>query len=1068
VFRYAVTGMPRKSAKLAKLTRPRLYDALPRERLFSLLDEHRKHPGIWIAAPPGAGKTTLLAGYVQSRDLSCLWYQIDPADSDPAAFFYYLGLAERDRAARGAAKKDLPLLAPEYLLDLTGFTRRYFRQLFARLARPIVMVFDNFQELLPESKVHDVLCVALEEAPEGTSMVFLSRLEPDQKYLRYAANSILSRVDWKQLKLTWREAESILRAQLHLDTGVARKLHELSGGWVAGLRLIGEWIHRGGPLEELGNPDSLQDVFGYFAGELFARASDASQQALLRLSFLPRIPASAAERMTGSASALKLLEDLYRAHLFVDRRQGVEPVYQLHALLRAFLLHRAGQLLDPGEMNAAAISAARLLEEFQYPEDAMPLYVSAGDVDSAVALVLKEAKQLIAQGRWRQVIDWTSSLPTQTVSDHCWLGYWLGSARIAVDPAFARETFEGAFDSAVEAGDESCQIETAAAIIQTYVLQYTHFRPLDRWIGILETRVNRIGAFRDAEAELRVLGAFLMALAYRQPGHTQLPRIVNRVFELVQSDVDVNLRLVSASYLCACGATAGPLQVSRRVIPVLLQLLDRSDIKPANAAWSWFAISWFHCISRNEREGRDAVARVDRIAEQEGLPYVRKFSAIIGAWIELYAGNLDVAQSLVNRLERLVNPAHPYDVAILHGARGFLYLLRGQPDLSYADSRKAVEYFDEAASSTHQMVYRINLVLPLLQKKMYAEALAVIADMHRMGSTGSMHWWVSAMLAMEAYIELQAGHREAGRLALAKAFELGRVQGEDYGFGNCLQQIMPTLCAEALYGDIEIEYTQNLIRRHGWRAPMPDPDNWPWPIKIYTLGKFRIELGGQLLVFPRKAPRKVLTLLKAIIAFGERGVPQQRLIAALWPDQAGEAPTEALNVGLHRLRKMLVYPGVVQLAERTISIDRGLCWVDAWALERRLAEKEAATAGKDKGQGALQLYGGTFLPDDLELPWAHSLRERLRGQFLRYVARIGKGHEEAGNLEAATLLYQKGIEADNLAEELYQGLMRCHIQQERRAEAMAVYRRLRQTLSVTLSVQPSPRSEQLFKTIQDC
>jgi LuxR family maltose regulon positive regulatory protein len=168
------------------------------------------------------------------------------------------------------------------------------------------------------------------------------------------------------------------------------------------------------------------------------------------------------------------------------------------------------------------------------------------------------------------------------------------------------------------------------------------------------------------------------------------------------------------------------------------------------------------------------------------------------------------------------------------------------------------------------------------------------------------------------------------------------------------------------------------------------------------------------------------------------------------------------------LRKMLVYPRVVQLAERTISIDRGLCWVDAWALERRLAEKDAATAGKDKGQGVLQLYGGTFLPDDVELPWTHSLRERLRGQFLRYVAHIGKSYEDAGDLEAATLLYQKGIEADNLAEELYQGLMRCHIQQERRAEAMAVYRRLRQTLSVTLSVQPSPRSELLFKTIQGC
>jgi hypothetical protein len=192
------------------------------------------------------------------------------------------------------------------------------------------------------------------------------------------------------------------------------------------------------------------------------------------------------------------------------------------------------------------IGAARALEDFRYPEDAMPLYLRAGDVDSALALVLKEAKQLIAQGRWRVVVEWISVLPAGTVSQNCWTGYWLGSARIAIDPGAAREALEQAFECAREAADQTCQVEIAAAIIQTYVLQHTHFRPLDRWIGILEDKSQPEGAVRDPEAELRVLGAFLMALAYRQPGHPQLPRSSTRVLELVQSDVDVNLRLVSA------------------------------------------------------------------------------------------------------------------------------------------------------------------------------------------------------------------------------------------------------------------------------------------------------------------------------------------------------------------------------------------------------------------------------------------------------------------------------------------------------------------------------------------
>ncbi len=1060
--------MPKVVQHLAKLSRPRLYDAMPRERLFCLLDAQRQRPAIWIAAPPGSGKTTLLASYIESRKLSYLWYQIDSADSDPATFFYYLGIAERNRPGRPAAQKALPLLGPEYLNDLPGFGRRYFRELFDRLAQPCILVFDNFQELAPESKVHDALRLALEEAPEGISIAFLSRRETDDKYLRYVANSNLCRIDWHQLKLTKTEAASILRAQLHLDTDVAAKLHELSDGWIAGLRLLGEWIHRGGAWEELGNPDSLEDVFGYFAGELFARASEADQRALLQLSFLPRIPVSAVPRITGSAAALPLLEEFYRTHLFVDRRTGPEPVYQFHTLLRAFLQHRAGQMLDRKEFNAAAICAARILEEFKCPEDAMPLYLRVGDSESARALVVREARPMIAQGRWRVVIDWVSALPADMVSRDCRLGYRLGLARLPSDPAAARGAFERAFESAREIGDETCQVEVAAAIIQSYMLQYTHFRPLDKWIGILESKIDRPGAFRNTEAELRVLGAFLTALAYRQPAHPRLPRTIERVFELLQSDVEANLRLASAGYLCAYGAIAGPLQISHRVMPMLLKLLERDDIAATHAAWSWFVISWVHCLSRKEREGREAVARVERIAEEEGLDYARKFAAIIGAWIELYAGDLQAAQARVDRLESLVNPSHPYDMATLHGTRGFLYLLRGRPDFACTDSQKAVEIFDDAGSSTHQMVYRINLLLPLLQQKLHAKAREVIADMRRLGSMNATHWWVSSMLAAEAYLEFQDRNRDAGRLVLGRAFKFARDSGEDHGFANCLRHIMPQLCAEALSADIEIEYTRNLIRRHGWKAPVPDLANWPWPVRIYTLGTFRIELGDEPLVFKGKAPKKVLALLKAIIAFGERGVPQRRLMAALWPDESGEASYEALNVGLHRLRKLLGYPGVVQLAEHTISLDRRQCWVDAWAVERRLADRETgALDHANLGQEVLQLYGGTFLPDDLDVPWTHAMRERLRGQFLRNVVRIGHGHEGEGRIDQAAMLYEQGIEADNLAEELYQGLMRCRVLQERWAEAMGVYRRLRQTLSVTLGVQPSPQSERLFQSIRD-
>jgi ATP/maltotriose-dependent transcriptional regulator MalT len=171
-IRLGTPGATRASSSLAKLTRPKLFGALPRERLFRTLDEHRAHPIVWVGGPPGAGKTTLVASYIEGRQLPGIWYHVDGGDSDPATFFHYMGLAAAEVAPGG--QKPLPQLTPEYLADLSGFSRRFFRELYARLPRPAVLVLDDSQEVLAESTFHALLVDSASEIPEGLNVILIT------------------------------------------------------------------------------------------------------------------------------------------------------------------------------------------------------------------------------------------------------------------------------------------------------------------------------------------------------------------------------------------------------------------------------------------------------------------------------------------------------------------------------------------------------------------------------------------------------------------------------------------------------------------------------------------------------------------------------------------------------------------------------------------------------------------------------------------------------------------------------------------------------------------------------
>ena len=284
--------MPKKAPVLAKLSRPRLHKAVARERLFALLDKARGNkPAICVVGPPGAGKTTLVASWLDARTIKGIWFQVDPGDADLATFFYYLGEAARAFSRKG--QRPLPVLTQEFLQDLEGFSRRFFRELLSRLPDGAALVLDNYQDVAPEQTFHRLIAQAVEEVPPTATLIAVSRRDPPDCYSRLMANDNVALVDWDELKLTLEETSDIARARGKSARDDFETLHQLAGGWAAGLVLMLEQMHFDSLRSEEEMAAAPRDaLFGYFAAVVFNQVSEDVRRFLTYTSHLSQITAS--------------------------------------------------------------------------------------------------------------------------------------------------------------------------------------------------------------------------------------------------------------------------------------------------------------------------------------------------------------------------------------------------------------------------------------------------------------------------------------------------------------------------------------------------------------------------------------------------------------------------------------------------------------------------------------------------------------------------------------------------------------------------------------------------------
>jgi ATP/maltotriose-dependent transcriptional regulator MalT/DNA-binding SARP family transcriptional activator len=1048
---------------LAKFSRPRLYNVQKRERLFALLDARRTHPIVWIAGPPGSGKSTLVASYVEARKLPGIWFQADPGDADPATFFHYLRSAAADLPGRRA--KDavaLPVFTADYASDLPAFTRRFLREFFALFPPGSVLVVDNFHEPKGDAAWRFAFAEGLREIPDGMNLVVLSREPPVPEMARLVGEQRITRIEWEALRFTSEES-SAMTAPAHFAPELAQAIYRASDGWAAGLVLMREHLARAnGTSAGTLLPEGKEAVFAYFTGEIFGRAREDNQRVLMFAALLPSVSASDAAAVSGNPDAPLVLDYVYRRHLFTDRRRGdTEPIYQFHGLFREFLLAEGRRRLLPDERRDALDRAGGQLVARADFDAAATLYIEAQAWPALVGLTLHAGRSLLAEGREKTLADWLAALPPDVRASEPRLTLAEAYALLHTEPARAKTLLARAFENFAARRDLRRQLLTAAAAVECHYYEWADFAPLDGWIAEFERLLDPGPEFLSTADALRIRGALLIALLFRQPEHPRIAAAAQVLETLLAApDIDtvsVNERVHAASILFNYFNWKTKGDTADALIARLEPWLADPRLSPKSRVWWQVHRAFNEQIRGRFARSQKIMKETAAFAAADGLKWVQ--FEIYHAEVTALASSDDVAGAVaaLAKLRQVLDPARRMDVAYFRFQESGVLLLQDRAREAAVAATEAVQLARESGLPPLQIPhFLVRLGLCHLRLNEIQQALAVYREAVSLASGPDKRNFGLHETLVHAFDQLRGGNRGGATALLRALLPTCREMGY-FGFNRMAPQVIAPVLALALAEDIERDYVRALIRRHKLAPPSADTADWPWPLALRALGEFAIAHDGVPLVSKGKAQKKPLELLKALIAHGGRNVDAAMLTALLWPDAEGDDAKTSFDSNLYRLRKLLAVEGAVLLAEGKLSLNAEVVWLDVWAFENAL----------DGGavEAALALYRGHFLALDAASPWVLPARDRLQAKLVRAVLATGEALEGKREWDRARALYERTLEVDNLAEALYRRLMVCLRESGDPAAALTTYRRCRELLSIVLNRSPSAETEAIRATL---
>ncbi|MEO5357996.1 MAG: hypothetical protein H7844_11955 [Nitrospirae bacterium YQR-1] len=1036
----------------SKIQKPVAKNALMRKRLLDRINAADESKIIWITATAGSGKTTLISSYIEYYKIPHIWYNFDIRDETPETFFSYLVSAVFN-FTNGVIK--LPYLTTDYT-DHIKFTLNFFESLYGTFNENSVLVFDDFQKV-KNKNIHVLLNEGFSIIPNGIKIIVGSRTKIPEEYVRLHANGSIKEIEWEEIAFNMSETTELIKKSVSkLPENIdIKSVCNFTNGWAVCLVFLSKNFKQYKAFENTLYNYTKEDIFNYLSKEVFEESDSDIKYLLLKTVFFPEIKLEMVKEITGRKDLTELFKTLIRKYFFVIKHIENEAIYQYHDLFIDFLKKEAVTLpLD--EYKDIRFKSALTLQKYGYEDLAAELFIEGNHWNELSQLIINKAPQFILQGRGKVVLQWLDSLDENFINSNPRLLFWKGICFVNINPVDARNFFEHAYKMFKIQNDMEGTFLTWTKIIETFAYDWNDFSPLGYWIEEFDQITESKQGYPSVEIEERVVACLFFALLFYQPGNSRMPYLAQRVNDIIYSSNSTEIKiLLGYNYVYYLLWNCKTNKASE-IINFLKPLYMNPSTNPLLQIMCLDMESVFYIYRCNPNKIIECANEALKISEKTGIHtwYLTTYGEMVFGM--LFLNNTTKAQEYLTKMRIVSGNYQAYGKIFLNYFSAIVACTKKHLESALEYAQLCIRYTEQANSPMLSIHNTYPLIVIYIEYGFYDKARAEMEKIAVIGRAAGTNIGDYICSLMEAFIALKNNDDQNFSIFFSKAIALIKDDGIMFILHN--YDVNFAICKKALQLGIEPEYVRLIAREFDFSADESciEIENWPWFLKIYTLGEFRIEINNKPIKFTGKPQHKPLDMLKALIAFGCKYVSNETIEDTLWHDADGDTAHISFRTTLHRLRNLFsIEKDIFDYQDGKLSLDLSRCWVDVAALNYINDKTRDVMRNKDSKNidevfnlfcKMKKIYQGDFLISEKPALWIVPFRKEIKEMFVRFCMNTGIYFKYFKRFDLAVQCFREVIEKDIFYVESYKHLITCYREIGDLTKALIVESQLKEIL----------------------